>query len=269
MENVSYSRHSFINNGLSLSYLDFGGQGRPLVALHGHHGCATMWVGLAEVLGDEWRVFALDQRGHGWTGPVEDYSREAYIADTAAFIRHLDAGPVVVLGHSLGGVNAYQTAARFPELIRGMVIEDIGADTRSIKVFAPDWPMRFPSVRAVMEILEKSEFGCDPYFLESLVQHPDGWGFRFDIAGLARSQELVLGDRWADWLGSSCPTLLVNGRRSRILVGEQAREMALRRANTHLVQIECCGHTLHDQAPEEFYRVVKDFLTDTLLIHSH
>ncbi len=254
------SRHYFVSNSVSLSYLDFGGEGQPLVALHGHHGTATMWAGLAEALQDRCHIFALDQRGHGWSDPVSDYSREAYLTDTAAFLRHLDLGPVVLLGHSLGGVNAYQTAAREPELVRAMVIEDIGADTRHIHVFAPDWPERFPNVRAVMAELERSEFGCDPYFYESLVEHPDGWGFRFSLAGLARSQELVLGDHWADWLASSCPALLIHGRKSRILSSDQAGEMAARRPNTQLVEIECCGHTLHDQAPEEFTRAVGKFL---------
>ncbi len=86
--------------GLHLAYLDFGGAGVPVVALHGHFGRSRMWAGLAESLAPDYRVVALEQRGHGHSDRDGDFGREVYVADAAAFIRHLDAGPVVVLGHS-------------------------------------------------------------------------------------------------------------------------------------------------------------------------
>jgi pimeloyl-ACP methyl ester carboxylesterase len=61
------SRHSFRRAGVELSWLDFGGNGDILVALHGRSGCARNWVPLARALQPQWRVIALDQRGHGWS----------------------------------------------------------------------------------------------------------------------------------------------------------------------------------------------------------
>lgn len=104
-------------SGRRLSYLDSGGPGPLLLALHGHFGEARTFAPLARQLAPDWRVVALDQRGHGHSGRPPDFSREGYVEDTAAVLHHLGGpGPAVVLGHSLGGVNAYHLAARHPRL---------------------------------------------------------------------------------------------------------------------------------------------------------
>jgi esterase len=102
------------------------GAGQPLLALHGHFGNGGVWAPLAQAL-PGWRVVAPDQRGHGRGEMADDYSREAYVADAVQLIEELGLAPVVVLGHSLGGVNAYQLAAWRPELVRAVIVEDIPA----------------------------------------------------------------------------------------------------------------------------------------------
>jgi pimeloyl-ACP methyl ester carboxylesterase len=67
------------------------------------------------------------------------------VADAAAVIDRLGTDPVIVLGHSLGGITAYQLAARHPELVRALIIEDIGAVMRQPEVPHPvldvrGWP---------------------------------------------------------------------------------------------------------------------------------
>jgi pimeloyl-ACP methyl ester carboxylesterase len=103
------------------------GAGQPLLALHGHLGRGRVWAPLAEAL-PGWRVVAPDQRGHGRAAVADDVSREAYVGDAAALIEELGLAPAVVLGHSLGGVNAYQLAAWRPELVRAVIVEDAPAE---------------------------------------------------------------------------------------------------------------------------------------------
>ncbi|MET9769584.1 alpha/beta hydrolase [Streptomyces sp. NPDC006415] len=90
--------------GRRLSFLDFGGRGRPPLALHGHFGEGRTFTHLAGELGASWRIVALDQRGHGHSDRAADYSRSGYVEDAAAVLEHLGIGGAVVLGHSLGGV---------------------------------------------------------------------------------------------------------------------------------------------------------------------
>jgi pimeloyl-ACP methyl ester carboxylesterase len=108
-------------DGRRLSYLDFGGPGRPLVALHGHLSEGAAFAHLAQALGAEWRLIAPDQRGQGESDRAGDYSREGYLADLQALLDHLRLDRVALLGHSLGAINAYQFAARHPERVTVLV----------------------------------------------------------------------------------------------------------------------------------------------------
>jgi pimeloyl-ACP methyl ester carboxylesterase len=120
------TRSEFCHNGLGLSYLDAGGAGRPLIALHAHWMEAVTYSDLAAALAPTWRVIALDQRGHGHSDHARSYSRDDYLGDLAALFEHLRIESAVLLGNSLGGVNAYQFAARHPERVEALIVEEIG-----------------------------------------------------------------------------------------------------------------------------------------------
>lgn len=252
-------RFRFRRDGVGLSVLDFGGPGRPLLALHGHFGCARNFAPLAAGLAPEWRVIALDQRGHGWSAHPAAAGRRAYVEDAAALIEHLGLGPLPVLGHSLGGVNAFQLAAWHPDLVSALIVEDHGADVPPVPPFFLDWPRRFETVSDLQSFLDAREIGQDRHFLDSLVEHEDGWGFRFDPTWIARSQAALAGDWTGDWRASSVPALLIRGTRSRIVSESEIRRMERLRPNTRVVSIEG-GHTLHDEAPEAFLAAVRAFL---------
>ncbi|WP_308303794.1 alpha/beta hydrolase [Streptomyces sp. CB02959] len=139
--------------GRRLAYADAGGPGAPVLALHGHFGRARAFAGLAAALAPEFRVIALEQRGHGLSAHADDMSPDAYVADAAAFVRATGLGPLALLGHSMGGVVAFQLAARHPELVRALIIEEAGALNRRPEVAHPvldvrDWPRRAPTLGA-------------------------------------------------------------------------------------------------------------------------
>ncbi|AOS63653.1 alpha/beta fold hydrolase [Actinoalloteichus hymeniacidonis] len=251
--------------GLRLAYWDFGGTGTPLVALHGHFGRARMFARLAADLGEGFRVIALDLRGHGNSDRADDFEPDAYLADVAAFLRHLDLGPVAVLGHSMGGVLAFRLAARHPELVSTLVVEEGGALNRQPVVAHPvldvrGWPRRTATLGDLRRAIEAHGIPDAGYFLESAVEHPDGWGLLFDREDMMASQQALIGDWWSDWLGSHCPALLVHGLDSAILPTSLASEMVRRRPDTVLREFSGCGHWVHDDAPAEFASVVGDFL---------
>lgn len=256
-------RKYFKSDNLKLSYLDYGGESQKvLLLLHGHMNDSGTFSDLASRFKD-WRVIGLDQRGHGFSehAPDMDYSRESYIKDILNLIHiELEGQPVTLLGHSLGGINAYQFAARHPELVNAVIVEDIGVEINSDLSFTRQLPERSDSLKELKESLERVGVRAIDYFTESVFQDEKGWGFRSDLQGVSVSNDNVNGVWWKDWRSSTCPILLIHGGKSFILDLNQAVQMVSRRPNTELEVFEACGHGVHVDDPEGFYQVVRKFL---------
>jgi pimeloyl-ACP methyl ester carboxylesterase len=251
-------RHDFHHGGLRLSYLDPGGVGRVLIALHAHFMEALTFAPLAAVLAPEWRVLALDQRGHGYSDHAPSYARDDYIGDLEAFFQHLGLSDVVLLGNSLGGVNAYQFAARHPAKVRGLIIEDIGAEVSDDLSFVLAWEGQFATREALSERVGPRLL---PYLQDSFRKTPTGWRVAFDPREIVASGRCLSGDHWGDWLTTECPALLIRGRDSRVTTQASVEQMASRRPNTRLEMLEG-GHIIHVDNPTAFANVVKQFLQE-------
>jgi pimeloyl-ACP methyl ester carboxylesterase len=111
-----------------------GGDGPPLVLLHGLGGAASNWVELAPELARENRVIAVDLPGHGGSSPLPALPNLEPFADRVGLVLQREGvHPVVVVGHSLGCVVALRLAMRSPDLVRGLVLisaAGIGSTTR-------------------------------------------------------------------------------------------------------------------------------------------
>ncbi|MFF4604494.1 alpha/beta fold hydrolase [Streptomyces sp. NPDC001339] len=259
--------------GHNIKYVDFGGDGVPLVALHGAFGRGAIFAGLAEELGSRVRVIAPDQRGHGLSDHTDSYTREDFVEDAVRFVEHLGVAPVVVLGHSLGGITAYQLAARRPDLVRALIVEDVGPVMCRPEIAEPvldvrGWPMRAATRAQLARAIEHAGAPDSGYFMQSAVAVADPgrqgqWRMLFDWDEMMAVQESGLGDWWSDWLASECPALVLHGGRSPLLPGELAREMTARRPHTRLVEFPDAGHWVHDDEQTGMARAVIDFLDDT------
>ncbi|WP_242902198.1 alpha/beta fold hydrolase [Actinomadura terrae] len=242
-------------------FTDFGGDGVEMLAVHGHFGGARTFASLAHALAGRVRVTAVDQRGHGHAAHRDDsadYALDAYVADLAAFVRDRGFGhdggfgrdggtaPVVLYGHSMGGVVAYHLAARHPELVRALVLEDAPAVVEPPILDTRSWTRRTPTLMGLGEAVIGEGIPDPAYFLEGAIRFADGWGLPFDHEGVFRSEELLLGEYWQAWLDVRCPTLLMHGMDSPVLPTALAREMAERRPGTTYVEFPGCGHWIHD-----------------------
>jgi esterase len=250
------TRREFRHDGLTFSYLDAGGEGPVVIALHAHLMEAATYTALAADLGSHWRVVALDQRGHGHTSHAPSYSRHDYLRDIAAFFAHLGIEQAVLLGNSLGGVNAYQFAARYPNQVTALVIEDIGAVVTDDISFVLPWEGVFPT-REELEDRIGSRFA--PYLQDSFRQNSAGWRLAFKPRDMVLSQHEMIGDHWHDWLATTCPALLLRGSESRVTTPEHVEQMAKRRRNTQLLTLDG-GHALHVDNPAGFNDAVQTFL---------
>lgn len=258
-----YDEHEILLDGRRFGTVEFAGIEPPLVALHGSFGRGLSFAPLAAALGR--RVVALDQRCHGRSehgGPV---TPDAYVDDAAALLRALDLAPAVLLGHSMGGVVAYRLAARHPELVHALIVEDVGAVTGPPEIEHPvldvrGWPRRAATREALAEELRARGILDPAYFLQSAEPDGDGWRYLFDWDEMLASQQAGVGDFWDDWLASTCPALLLHGHASIMLPTPLARTMAARRPNTVLREFPAAGHWLHDDDPEGMAAAIRELL---------
>ncbi|MTK53963.1 alpha/beta hydrolase [Paludibacter sp.] len=253
------ARHYTQNKNTRLAYYDNGKDATPILFLHGHFSCASTFKHIAKEL-DGYRTILIDQRGHGWSDHSDDYSREAYIDDVRAIAEALHLKDIIIVGHSLGGVNAYQFASRYPQYVKALIIEDIGTivngDMRSFLL----WPRRFDSIRSLKLHFRKNKMGDNTYFMESITEFEDGWGFRFDYEDIVRSQQQLNGNHTHDWDKVTCPTLLMHGEKSWAFQSDNATAMCEGKPNVHFIEYPGCGHVIHDEHPQQYVDDIKTFL---------
>jgi pimeloyl-ACP methyl ester carboxylesterase len=109
-------------NGIKI-YYEVHGEGQPLILLHGGLGVIEMFGEVLPLLAEGRRVVAVDLQAHGRTADIDrPLGYESMADDVAALIEHLGFDRADVMGYSLGGGVALQTAIRHPEAVRKLVV---------------------------------------------------------------------------------------------------------------------------------------------------
>ena len=113
--------------GLPFHYRDWGGDGPPVLLLHGLASTCHIWDLVAPLLAEDFRVAALDQRGHGASAQVDEgYDFKTVYGDAVALIEALGMQRPVIAGHSWGADVALELAAARPDLTSGIIFVDGG-----------------------------------------------------------------------------------------------------------------------------------------------
>lgn len=131
---VGYRESTYRSDGLSLSYREYGNpdaQSVPVLCLHGLTRSAQDFHDLAMHLAAGHYVIAPDFRGRGRSDYDSDYSNYTasnYARDILILLEQLEIDQVVVIGTSLGGIVSMVIAAMRPEVLAGVVLNDIGPE---------------------------------------------------------------------------------------------------------------------------------------------
>jgi esterase len=268
-------------NGLNCHYLRWGDERAPAVLLlHGLRSYARTWESVARTLSSTHLVIAPDFRGRGdssWD-PGHDYFTNAYVCDIEHLVAWLGLTRFSIVGHSMGGTVGYAYAARHPDQIDRLVIEDIGPDSSTHTPGADrilreisSTPDSFESLEAVRTYWRGIRPDITEHALASRIQHtvrqgPDGrWQWKLDMTGIAKAR--LSGDPagpvdlWECVDALRCPTLVIRGAGSDFLPTDTCERMAQRQALVDWAEVPDAGHYVHDDNPAAFTRLVTDFLS--------
>jgi len=262
-------------NGVRIRYRESGDPAAPLaVVLHGLMGHAREWEPLSDALSKTFRVLAVDQRGHGESEWTNDYSLQAFADDALRLFEHMAAGPVSLIGHSMGGMVAINIAARRADLVAQLVLIDVGPESLGTQWGRVDLPARLDEMRdarfhtvddAVAEWLAADPLADQRhvrrYLNHALVATHGGLVWGFDAKGLSTFPASVDPEQlWRDVSQIAAPTLVVRGAESTVLSAADSRQLIDELPGARLVEIADGGHDLAVQQPERVADAVTGFL---------
>lgn len=115
--------HNLLRDDAVLSVRDWGGDGTPMVLIHGLGGNQREWDAAGVKLARQFRIVTFDQRGHGASSRSSDYSWKTRVDDLVALIAEMELHDVNLVGHSLGAGVALEAANRIDDC-RGLAMID-------------------------------------------------------------------------------------------------------------------------------------------------
>lgn len=254
---------------------------RVVICAHGLTRNGRDFDALAQAL-PEFRVVSPDVVGRGksdWLPAKEDYGYQQYCADMTTLIARVTAGDgkpkrVYWVGTSMGGIIGMLLASRPNTPIERLVVNDVGtviprAALERIAAYVGKDPRfrSFQELEAYVRLVSAS-FGplTDAqwrHLTESgAKQHEDGtWGMCYDpgIGVPFQKGPAADVDLWMYWDAIACPTLLLRGAQSDLLLKDTAAAMTRRGPKPALVEFEGIGHAPMLMAEDQI-KVVRDFL---------
>jgi pimeloyl-ACP methyl ester carboxylesterase len=246
-------------DGVELRVVELGGRGQPILLLHGLMGRATTWWAVARWLTAHGRVVGLDARGHGRSEARGPWTTQRMSADV---IELLDAlGPAVVIGHSMGALHGLVAAAQRPELVRALVVEDMGVDfvgrsAADARAWFGALPPTWPALAAVREAF--ADYG--DYMIECVEERDGGWALLSDVAHTTEIAAEWAERAWWDVLPRvPCPTLLIEAQASITPPGQMARMTQLLPDARHVL-VPGSSHLVHRSAPDAYRAAVESLL---------
>jgi proline-specific peptidase len=272
-------------------YVGEAGAGPTVLFAHGFCLNASCWHHQLRKLSDEFRVVVYDMRGHGQSErpASEDWSMEAHARDLEAVVGAIGDGPVMIVGHSMGGMVLLKYCGMYPEQLGSRITALVLADTTAFDVMGGMVPSAARLLTPALRLLEQAatlaatrnptafdRVRKDQKNMVALLIRLMGFGKkapRHELAFMYQMLEAVPAEvlvpvvktlrtmNLTDALDNiDVPTLVVVGSRDRLTPRAAARHLATAIHGAQLQVIPNSGHMPMLEHPDEFNEIVRRFL---------
>ncbi|MSP22821.1 MAG: alpha/beta hydrolase [Dehalococcoidia bacterium] len=270
-------------NGLQFQYQEWGDarSRHAVVLLHGFAETKAAWEETAADLAREYRVIAIDQRGHGRSqrAPDRDYTRATQIEDLGAIIAVLGLRSLTIVGHGMGGANALCYAAEHPDVVSALVVietapEVLRSGIENLRKLLVTAPPSFDSVSEAAEVIHESYPYMTPEQAERRVRSAlsvttDG-AYVWDFDPLFRDSnarppepdpgQRRLSDLWDSVDRVQCPVMIIRGAETDMLTSEAVQRLHRRISGSRVSLIEEAGHSVPTDQPAMLALTIREFL---------
>jgi len=257
-------------NGVELFYEDTGGSGEPVLFSHGLLWNTSLFAPQAAALKGRFRCISYDHRGQGQSADADGskIGMDLLTEDAVALIKALGLGKVHFCGLSMGGFIGMRLAARFPQLVRSLILCETSADAepqenvakyRRLNFVARWLGLRFVTAK-VMPILFGKTSLTDP---KRAAERAD-WARQ--LGGNRRSiwravNGVINRSAVIDELPRiGAPTLVIVGEEDVATIPAKAERIARAIPNARLVRIPKAGHSSTVEEPQAVNAAILDFL---------
>jgi N-formylmaleamate deformylase len=244
----------------------------PMVLVHGFSDNGLCWAPVAHELEDAYEILMPDARAHGKSARVQRGQSIDQIEDLANTLRTLGIGPAVVAGHSMGSGISSQLAARYPQMVRALLLEDPpwfpapAGQARPGRFFTEDSP-----IAAWLRGLQAQSL--DAAVAQCHTEHPT-WPEMYLRPWTEGKQQLDLNFLATENSGMGtypevvpaihCPTLLITADPAEggIVTPEIAAEVLALNPCFRLTHFPGIGHHVRFAVHEAYMQVVREFLAN-------
>jgi 2-hydroxy-6-oxonona-2,4-dienedioate hydrolase len=251
------------------------GEGPALILLHGSGPGASGWSNYQQnmpTLAKHFRVLALDMIGWGGSDPVK-YNERDNAEGIIQFIEALGIEKAALVGNSLGAMMALRVAVRRPELVTHVIT--MGSGSGGVKIFQPgDGPSegmkvlfetyRNPTTEQMKKLVSIMTY--DQKFTEGDLAEKRADAARatqIHLDNYNEGQPFGPGDIFTtdeELISLPMPVLLIHGRDDRVVGVEHSLKLLATIPNSRLVILNRCGHWAQLEHPDEFNRLITDFV---------
>lgn len=252
---------------MKLFQRELGGEGKPLLILHGLFGSSKNWITNGKTLSKTRRVIALDLRNHGDSPHSPSHTLSDLVEDLKEVVESIEEKPDI-MGHSMGGMTAALFSLLYPHLIDSLIVVDIAPRTYPIR-FSLEFDalgIDVSNAKTRDEIDQKmAEILPDPFirqFLQMNLEKTDiGYRWKLHVKALkeGRTSLQFPSEGLSPFLGKS---LFVLGGNSEFIAESDSEIIQNLFPNSKIHTIPGAGHYLHYLNAEEFLRVSANFLMD-------
>jgi 4,5:9,10-diseco-3-hydroxy-5,9,17-trioxoandrosta-1(10),2-diene-4-oate hydrolase len=255
-----------------------GDEGTTVILVHGIGDAVETWESNIQVLGEHHRVYALDIMGFGRSDKPRiqpSLSIGAQFVSDFMETQHIERASVI--GNSMGGGISLQFALQFPDKLEKLVLESAAALGTGVATF-----FRVFSIPVIGELLTRPSHWGTAWLLKQIAYDPAL--ITDDMVELYYQLTKLPGAQWSfltalrvgvnffgqrpeftrpivENLGKiKCPTLIIWGQQDRIIPVAHAQVARNGIPTSELQILDPCGHGPHFERPDDFNKLVLDFL---------
>ena len=252
-------------NDATIGYTDEG-RGLPLLFVHGFPLSRGAWQKQIDALRSAYRVIAPDLRGFGesqaGTGAIP---MTQYAEDLHALLEQVKTGPVVLIGHSMGGYVSFAFQRQFPKMVHGLVLVSTRAGKDAPEAAAgrraTAEKVRAKGIDVVIEAMATKMLAADNHD-RAMAEQVRGFmapskpeGVVGALLGMAERP-----DATAELAGISVPTLIITGADDLLIPATESEKLAQTIPGSQLNIIPHAGHLVAFEQPDKFNHTIEEWL---------